>query len=405
MKRILLVPLIVLSVLTVIAGGWMLWSLFPHGLLGPMASTRYIYYTLKDSRGFVLARTLKGESGQPLGAPQKLVTFGDDFGLVASDSVSSLQLSPDGNYLAINGVRDHGEQVWIYDVQNATMTKRPLAVLGNFLHWLPTGNGHSFLYRPMFPLGPDAPMDDSTWNPGLWLVNAQSGEHRNIDIGGSAADIIDASPSPDGSRIAYSTTLGLGLGSQVFLMNSDGSGRVSLFHLNGLQSIAGLFAWSPDGSHIAYERLADSPAPFRPASLWTMDDQGGQQEWLADVDGGHGYAPVWSPDGGKIAFVARTNEGERYADLEAEALQSAIKVVDVHSHQERIIASAEQTGQQININPSWPTNDHITFTTLNTSSRVLGSTPRYWSAPLATTAGPYVVRPISETLTHVVAQE
>src|SRR5438105_3881110 len=122
-------------------------------LVGNADPTTYIYYTLKESTGFVLARALKGSSGQPLGEPQAIAPFTQGFGLIEVDSVLTMQLSPDGHYLAIDGTRDHGEQVWVFDTQRMVMTLTPANVLGNFLHWLPGQGSHTFLYRPMLPLG------------------------------------------------------------------------------------------------------------------------------------------------------------------------------------------------------------------------------------------------------------
>ena len=372
---------------------------------GPSNTTAYIYYTLKQSTGFVLARALRGSSGQPVSDPQAVARFGDGFGLAESDSVLNMQLSPDGRYLAIDGTRDHGEQVWMYATQQMSMNLTPAYVLGNFLHWIPGGTGHTFLYRPMFPMGPSAPMDGNGWNPGLWEVDAATGGHINIDIHVPSAYLIDAVSSPDGSRIIYSTTVGLGMGSNTWLMNSDGSGMTHLFNNpGGAQSIAALFTWSPDGKTIAYERLSDSPTPFLPAGLWIMNTTGGQQYRMADADGGHGYAPVWSPDSRKIAFVARTNVGNRQADLQMQSLQSAVAVVDVTTSQSWIAASAKQTGMQLNYNPSWAAGSaSITFTASNPVNRVLGGMPRYWSARAV---GPHMlpaVSPLTPVMAHIIS--
>ncbi|GCE25683.1 hypothetical protein KDA_11670 [Dictyobacter alpinus] len=375
--------------------------------MGPpeVTSNAYIYYTIKDARGFVLARSPKGVDGQPLKSPQPLIALGNDFGRVSSDAVLTLQLSPDNRYVVIDGNRDHGEQVWMYDVQAGKITFKPEAVMGNFLRWLPGSNGHTFLYRPMFPLGPSAPMDGDSWNPGLWSVDAATGAHANINIGTASAKLIDAVPSPDGTRIVYSTTEGLGLGSDTYVMQSDGSRRTHLFATTGLESVAGLFAWSPDGKQIAYERLADSPAPFLTAGLWSMDSSGGRQQRLASVDGGHGYMPSWSPDGQKLAYVVRMNTGDHRADTSQQALQSAIGVFNLHTHQAHLIATSAQTGQQWNINPSWSAqSDRVIFAALSPANTVLGGMPRYWSAQLNVGAnGETQVVPISPVLSHIVA--
>src|SRR5689334_22541998 len=52
------------------------------------SSIHYLYYALKSSQGFMLARAQKGTDGRPLGAPQPLTMIGDGFGQTESDSVS-----------------------------------------------------------------------------------------------------------------------------------------------------------------------------------------------------------------------------------------------------------------------------------------------------------------------------
>jgi len=380
-----------------------------HSQTGGLPSSAYLYYTLKNASGFVLARAVKGADNQPLGTPQPLISLGNEFGLSSSDSVSSIQLSPDGRYVAVNGVQDHGDQVWMYDTQHMTVSFVPAHVMGNFLHWLPGGNGHSFLYRPMFPLGPDAPMDGNQWNPGLWIVDAATNVHTNIDIHVPSADLIDAAPSPDGSRIVYSITAGLGKGSETWIMNRDGSSPTQVLSLssgtnNGAQSIAGLFSWSPDGSHIAYEQLSDSATPFLPAGLWVMNSQGGQAHYLAQVDGGHGYTLSWSPDSRKLAYIVRTNPTDHLADERSQSLQCTIGVANVQSGQSWLAVSNQQTGMQMNVAPVWtPNSASITFTALNPMNSVVGGTPRYWSSSIANPTTHAIVKPLTPALAHVIA--
>ncbi|HLX57340.1 MAG TPA: hypothetical protein VKR83_09970, partial [Ktedonobacteraceae bacterium] len=163
-------------------------------------------------------------------------------------------------------------------------------------------------------------------------------------------------------------------------------------------------AWSPDGSTIAYERLSDSPTPFLPAGLWLMNSGGMQQRYLADVDGGHGFALSWSPEGSRIAFVARTNVASRSADFSAQSLQSAIAVVDISSGRSWMVATSMQTTMQINDNPTWIAGGNsLTFTAYNPFNLVLGGTPHYWSAQVGTQTTRTSLIPLTPKLFHVIA--
>lgn len=372
---------------------------------GSVDGGRYLYYALKQSSGYVLARSVKGSDGQPLAAPLPIAQFGNGFGQSESDGIVSIQLSPGGGYLAIDGTQDHDETVWVFNIQQNRLVLTPANVTGNFLRWLPGASSPSFLYRPMFPLGPNAPEDSNGWNPGLWVVDAATGAITNIDISMPSAFLVDAAASPDGSRIVYATSKGLGLGSDTWMMNRDGSHITHLFTLpGGARSIAGMFAWSPDGSQIAYERLSDSPTPFLPAGLWLMDTSGMQQRYLADTDGGHGFALSWSPDSRRIAYVLRTNVGDRAANFSAQALQSAIAVVDTGTGHWWMVASQAQTGKQISSNAVWTAGGtKLTFTACNPFNLALGSSPSYWSAQANEQASRPFVTPLTSSLLHIAA--
>ena len=236
-------------------------------------------------------------------------------------------------------------------------------------------------------------------------MDAATGAFTNIDIHMPSTFLVDAAPSPDGTRIVYSTSEGLGMGSDTWIMRSDGRNLTHLFSLpGGAQSIAGMFAWSPDGSSIAYERLSDSPTPFLPAGLWLMNKDGLKQHRLADTDGGHGFALSWSLDGHQIAYVTRTNTADRRADFDMQALQSAIAVVDITSGQSWMVATPAQTGLQINANPQWIANgDTLTFTAYNPFNLVLGGAPRYWSAQVREGPGQPLLIPLTPAMSHIVA--
>ncbi len=409
-RRASLLTLLLLFALCIVVGASLYgsrWALSrPIGTSGQVAqdtaTPSYLYYVLKASDGFVLARAPEGTARQPLSAPQRVALISPGFGLSEADAVLALQLSPDGRYLVIDGTRPDAEQVWVYDTQKMKINLLPADAQGNFLRWLPNGNRHTFLYRPMFPVGAISPAGMQAWRATLWQVDAATGAHRNINLETPAANLVDAAPSPDGKHIVYSTTSGLSLGSDTWLANSNGGARRHLFKNVGTQAINALFAWSPDGKHVAYERLVDSATPFLNSGLWLMNANGQQSQRLADADGGHGYTLAWSSDSRKVAFIVRTNPNNVQANVQAQSLQSAIAIVDIASKKVSQVASTRETGMQLNINPAWTDNNtHITFTALNAPNRVLGGTLHYWSVPVSGSQ----VHPaaISPAITQVVA--
>jgi TolB protein len=91
---------------------------------------------------------------------------------------------------------------------------------------------------------------------------------------------------------------------QVWVMNADGTGQRRLTH-NGARNFTP--RWSPDGQRIAFERrvgrvsYGDCTACGRARKLevWVMNADGSEARMLAQ----DGAEPVWSPDGGRLAFT------------------------------------------------------------------------------------------------------
>ena len=102
--------------------------------------------------------------------------------------------------------------------------------------------------------------------------------------------------SPDGSKIAYSRGF-----NGISVMNADSSNKVDLTpNSNGDYGPV----WSPDGSKIAFNNYG-SP--------------GGEEIYVMNADGtgrtrltnnvGDDFAPAWSPDGSKITTHSESPEG------------------------------------------------------------------------------------------------
>lgn len=112
--------------------------------------------------------------------------------------------------------------------------------------------------------------------------------------------------SPDGQRIAYRHETADGR-STIQVMNADGSGKVSL--TTDLADTLGAAspAWSPDGARIAFAtRSSTASAPM--GAIWSMKADGTDK--VRHVAAYAGWAePAWSPDGQRIAFTGAAGDG------------------------------------------------------------------------------------------------
>jgi Tol biopolymer transport system component len=168
-----------------------------------------------------------------------------------------------------------------------------------------------------------------------------------------------------------STTMGMGTGSTIWQTTPhDATGATSATGAS-MQPLftsaddAGLFAWSPDGKQVSYETIADSTVPFRPAGLWLMSPATTERHQIGVADGGHGFAPAWSPDGQHLAFVTRLNAGAGSADSHAGALMSGVSTYTPATGALSAVATPELTGQPRNFNPTWEADGTLLFTAMN----------------------------------------
>ena len=117
--------------------------------------------------------------------------------------------------------------------------------------------------------------------------------------------------SPNGSRIAYSTTRDhqmLPYYIETSMLDGSDRRRLTEQALNDVSP-----AWSPDGSHIAFARFTRRGGEGR--GIYLMDTDGSAQSQLFRFRVGVGagdaskdvyrWGPVWSPDGNTLAFVVQ----------------------------------------------------------------------------------------------------
>lgn len=125
----------------------------------------------------------------------------------------------------------------------------------------------------------------------IWVARADGSKaHRIV----RRSFLFDAAWSPDGARLVTSGLERMGdLDSQLFVMSADGTERVAI--TPGGHSSDYAPDWSPDGSRIAFIRFEQD----RPGGvLYTVEPDG---SGLTRIGRGEDWAdPDWSPDGKRI---------------------------------------------------------------------------------------------------------
>jgi Tol biopolymer transport system component len=154
--------------------------------------------------------------------------------------------------------------------------------------------------------------------------------------------------SPDGTRIAFMSTRGFELGSigpfpgHIYLMNSDGS-NLEQVTTEPLTSSLGPGDWSPDGRFLLLSRDVDDQL-----DLFLLDVETRTERRLTTAPESE-YTADFSSDGSRIAFHAETDSG------------SHIVIMNIDGSGRRTLTS----GPGFRYSPKWsPDDSWLLFTVL-----------------------------------------
>ncbi|MFN8572931.1 MAG: S9 family peptidase [Gemmatimonadaceae bacterium] len=185
-------------------------------------------------------------------------------------------------------------------------------------------NGKSILYSIAaweHPAAKDTSKGDKhDMRSHVWMVSANGGDARQLTF----SERGESGPqwSPDGTWISFVSARGTATGEdgprpQIWILPTNGG---EAWQLTSAHDGVSGYVWSPDGSRIAYlttdslsreaeakTRRRDDPKPFegdmRMSHVWVIDIASKQATKVTDGAYTVRGAPVWSPDGARLAVL------------------------------------------------------------------------------------------------------
>ena len=206
-----------------------------------------------------------------------------------------------------------------------------------------------------------------------WLLEPSSGSLEPLPDASPDGFDVEFAWSPDGSRLAFAR-----------FDETDGSQAVYVLDAEGTEPLllvddAISPAWSPDGTRIAYL----SSDPFAGGSTLMVVDAGGGEPRTVTEDAG---APAWSPDGTWIAYVT---SGDTFSDPFGGGSEE-LRVVEADGGEPITLSEAQPFGSPPRWSPDGRSIAYAGGDFMRGDVRVIasdGGEPRVLPAPAGTMLG------------------
>jgi serine/threonine protein kinase len=217
-------------------------------------------------------------------------------------------------------------------------------------------------------------------NFGLHVRSLESGETRDIPNPAQFGDAYASSWSihwfPDSTRfLAVSHPFGIH-------HTTTWEASVLGGELHKFRDNAEAWSVSPDGSSVAATMSNEWEPPGQNRELWVMDADGGNPRKLLDAgDRGSLESAQWSPDGKKLLYIKRDEQGV------------TLEIRDVKGSASHVVLSDPQLRD-----PYWLRDGRVVYVRADPSFRRRGETCNYWVARIDDRTNAFASKPIQ--LTH-----
>jgi uncharacterized repeat protein (TIGR01451 family) len=234
--------------------------------------------------------------------------------------------SPDGTQLVFNSDRSGAEEVWLMDSDGSNPTR--LTTNGS--------NGVNFAWSPDGTKIAWQNWDSTSGQYDICVINADGTGFSNLTNDSEYQN--KPQWSPDSTKILYEgevyDSLTTTYHSNILVMNANGSSKTNLSNNSAAEDFAPV--WSPDGTKIAFDRSEDDPG------IYSMDADGSDQVRLTTntQDG----SPSWSPDGEMIAFSRFTSSISMIFVMEADGTNQAPVFTENFNDGARVEWAPDSTG-------------------------------------------------------------
>jgi TolB protein len=219
--------------------------------------------------------------------------------------ISHIAWSPDGTRIAYVGIVQYGNQsperqtqfgIFVSNPDGSGAQQLTDGVNEGWPSWSPDGARIAFSSTRGDPAEREcAPGGQSSCPTDIYLVNADGSAITRLTDDPSP----DYAPawSPDGARIAFVRTTGDT--NEIDAINVDGTGvtRVASGTIAGAGGVEHPFSWSPDGSQIVFTSVAEANW-----EIHVVNADGTRERKIFGADHVVSEDPIWSPDGTEIAF-------------------------------------------------------------------------------------------------------